>query len=361
MDRYEAEQLLERYRADNCTDEERRLVEAWLNEELASGELSTEFDWETTETVIWKRVEPHKRHNVWKRLPYVAAMLIAMATVAWYFFDNQLSEDSEIVGRQGADIAPGGNRATLTLDDGRTITLDEARDGIVIGGGEITYNDGNPLTAVEGETTLLELSTPKGGTYQITLPDGSKVWLNAASSLRYPSRFGSDERVVELEGEAYFQIKSDRKRPFKVKSNDQFVSVLGTEFNILAYDDELETQTTLVDGSIEIFNRRSKKVNRLSPGEQGVIRGNAITIQPVLVEKYIAWKEGRFHFRKTPFEELMRQIARWYDVEIMYNKDIPKETFSGEMSRNLTLKSVLELLNVSAVQVEVIDKRLIVN
>ncbi|MEC3878134.1 FecR domain-containing protein [Parapedobacter sp. 10938] len=311
-----------------------------------------------------------KKKGFWFRSWMAVAAAVTVFLTVWatiYLVKQADNQPVELAAGKTHDILPGGNRATLTLADGRTITLDEARSGIIIGSGGITYNDGDPLAVAEGNTkrqvgtALLELSTPKGGTYQITLPDGSQVWLNAASTLKYPGHFGSDERTVELEGEAYFRVKSDRNRLFKVKSNEQYVSVLGTEFNVLAYHDELETQTTLVEGSIEIFNRRSEKVNKLFPGEQGVIRGSAIAVQPVAVDKYIAWKDGRFYFKKTPFEELMRQIARWYDVEIVYNKDIPQETFSGEMSRNLTLKSALELLNVSAVKVKIVGRRLIVN
>src|SRR5690606_18203557 len=198
-----------------------------------------------------------------------------------------------------------------------------------------------------------ELSTPKGGTYQIVLPDGTKVWLNAASTLKYPSRFDGGERVIELSGEAYFAVAKDVKKPFKVVSNGQEIQVLGTEFNISAYVDEAEMKTTLVAGAVQIFNRQSSIVNRLEPGEQSIIRGAFTDIQKVETERYTAWKNGYFYFKQTPFAEIMRQLARWYDIDVIYKGSIPKETFSGVMDRNLTLNDVLKLLNVFSVQVQI--------
>jgi len=257
-------------------------------------------------------------------------------------------------------------------------------------GDEISYLDGTDvldgrLKTGDGRSKaedlgLLTLATPKGGTYQITLPDGTKVWLNAASSLRYPGSFDGDERVVELEGEAYFEVSeqahggrsaagsgshvhtftSSQKIPFKIISKGQTVEVLGTQFNISAYADDLEVKTTLVEGSVQIVNANSKAVNKLLPGQQSTVRGRNTDIQAVDTEKYTAWKTGLFHFSNTPFEDMMRQISRWYDVEVVYTATVPGDTFTGKMSRDLSLMTVLELLNVSNVQVRLEGKQLIV-
>src|SRR5690606_13352531 len=178
------------------------------------------------------------------------------------------------------DILPGGNRATLTLADGRTINLSEAQTGIVVGDG-ITYLDGTGVldNSASSVSTIMSLSTPKGGTYQITLPDGSKVWLNANSTLKYPSRFGGKERVVELEGEAYFDVSQQSTAnsrqasfvPFLVKTNNQTVEVLGTEFNISAYADDPVTKTTLVEGSVKVSAHAVNASTLLKPGEQGLL------------------------------------------------------------------------------------------
>lgn len=295
-----------------------------------------------------------------RALPYAAAILITVSVGIWFLFNTK--QKGNIDSKPTiADIAPGGNRATLTLTDGRTISLDEARDGIVIGGNEIVYNDGSPLVEVEEEeqkrreTSLLELSTPKGGTYQITLSDGTAVWLNAASTLKYPPKFSDKERVVEIVGEAYFAVAKRAHQPFKVICDGQQIQVLGTEFNISAYMDEAEIKTTLVEGSVQILNDHSGSVNHLAPSQQSVVRASSTQIQQVSVQPYIAWKEGYFYFKHTAFEEVMRQLARWYDVEVVYTGGIPQETFSGEMGRNLTLNAALKLLNVSSVQVQRVD------
>lgn len=306
-------------------------------------------------------IPKYRARRISRWLPYAAAVLVAMVTVAWYFSRERSGDEHEVVNQRVADIPPGGNRATLTLADGRAITLDETRDGIVIGSGEITYNDGNPLAEVEGkdEMTLLELSTPKGGTYQITLPDGTKVWLNAASTMKYPPHFSGGERIVELTGEAYFSVAKDAKRPFKVVSAGQEVQVLGTEFNVSAYPDDPETKTTLVEGKVRLFlsGERSGaafgKDNyvELAPGEQGVVGGESLSKTNVDTALYTAWKSGYFYFKRTPLDEIMRQVARWYDIEVVYEGGIPLETLSGDIKRGVSLRGVLDILTQSTINV----------
>ncbi|WP_353196530.1 FecR domain-containing protein [Parapedobacter defluvii] len=263
---------------------------------------------------------------------------------------------------------PGGNRATLTLADGRTITLDEGRTGIVIAGDAITYNDGDALAEVDEKVKLtwLELGTPKGGTYQVTLPDGTRVWLNAASTLRYPSRFSDTERLVELTGEAYFSVTRDSKRSFKVVSAGQKVEVLGTEFNVSAYSDDPETKTTLVEGKVRLYlaNERNQETLEkddyveLVPGEQGVTRGENLSKTHVDTALYTAWKSGYFYFKRTPVEEILRQVARWYDVEIKYEGNIPSETLSGDINRDVSLLGLLAILKQSTINVS-LDGRIL--
>lgn len=357
MDRHQAEQLLKRYRAGNCTDRERRLVERWFNQELASGEWGTDIDWEAARRTIWNRMEPRRRHNVWRRLPYVAAVLVATAIASWYFFDNQSRDESKIVEQRETDIPAGGNRATLTLVDGRTITLDEARDGIVIENGTITYKDGNRLADAEegGEhqvnIPLLKLSTPKGGTYQITLPDGSRVWLNAASTLKYPARFDGDERMIELEGEAYFDVvPASQNVPFKVMTRGQVIEVLGTEFNVSAYADDHESKTTLVTGKVRVKpivpdgSNNSSPISYLEPGQQATTRGSSIQVSQVDVFDYTAWKDGIIVLSGARLADVMRQLERWYDVAINIPAFTTNNTAYVLINRNENLLSVLKAL-----------------
>ncbi len=356
---------------------------------------------------------PIKRRTL-RWLPYAAAAAILLAaTAAWLvtgdgwslFGDRQLATN---------EILPGGNRATLTLADGRTIDLDEAQSGIIVGTENITYTDGSSLGTVmvsEVEPSLptpddvqvmLALTTPRGGTYQITLPDGSKVWLNAGSTLKYPSRFSGAERVVELVGEAFFEIQEIQgtrdtrapannyksptgqhlttsagarvsRVPFKVQTAGQTVEVLGTEFNISAYKDDPETKTTLVEGSVKVTpstqtglttNDLRLTTNVLTPGQQATTRarpdesgqaltgqGAAIQIQTVNTDPYTAWKDGRFHLTGKTLPQVLAEFARWYDITVSYETDRFDETeFFGEMYRNTTLGTALKALEGSGIR-----------
>lgn len=372
--------LIAGYLRNQLSSEEREALNAWLEERSENRRFLADLEdtrhlehklrvfhqadrarlWALTQTKLTKvgGVRPHGRiHRIKKWFPYAAACLIAVATAGWFFYKTYFKPLPEVVTQLVADVQPGGNSATLTLADGRTIFLDEGRNGIVVGGSEITYNDGNALAEVESgeDIAFLELTTPKGGTYQITLPDGTHVWLNAASTLKYPSHFSSVERRVELIGEAYFSVATQEGKPFRVINKGQEVVVFGTEFNVTAYADETDIKTTLVEGKVQILNVSSGMKMPLLPNQQSVVDESGIQIQHVDVRQYVAWKNGYFSFDQTPFEEMMRQLARWYDVDVVYTGSIPKETFSGEMGRDLTLSAVLKLLNVSAIEIQITE------
>lgn len=306
---------------------------------------------------------PHFRN-----LRYVAAASIVAILCAWIFFGRTIvNPSSEIVSAQ--DIKPGGNRASLVLPDGRTIDLSEDRNSIVIGNG-ITYTDGSDVLSASGTKStvqssfneknnllntpsLLTLSTPKGGTYQVTLPDGTKVWLNAATTLKYPFRFNARERKVEIEGEGYFSVAKDVDRPFIVVSAGQEIKVLGTEFNVTAYPEEHRLTTTLVEGAIQLFNRHSTEISMLKPGEQGTVRGASTEVRSVDISQYVAWKEGIFSFNETELRTVMNQLSRWYNVEVVYQGDIQSAYYYGAMSMHEQLADVLELLKESGLHFKV--------
>src|SRR5690606_7652542 len=261
------------------------------------------------------------------------------------------------------DIMPGGSRATLTLADGRTIDLNADQSGIIVGN-DITYMDGSTITngtssdappAAASQTLVLK--TPIGGNYQIVLPDGSQVWLNANSTLTYPSQFAAEERIVHLEGEAYFHVEPRHTRgksiPFKVISNGQTINVLGTEFNISAYAGEPQTKTTLVNGAIEVINLASNSTNRIVPGQQAVLQGAQMKVNEVDVSKAIAWKNGRISFDGKSFEQIMREMARWYNLTIEYEGGIPTDQFIGDAYKTDKLATVLRFLESSDIQYRV--------
>ena len=304
---------------------------------------------------IHKRIQP-KRSRL-KRLrgilPYVAAMFLIAIVTSYFIVVLQLREGPAI-----ADVQPGGNRATLTLGDGRTIDLSEKQDGIIVDNG-ISYLDGSTVLSEQvnegirvGGKQHLTLTTPKGGTYQIKLPDGTVVWLNAASILKYPSRFDGNERVIELEGEAYFDvaIAGAQHVPFKVIAHGQVIEVLGTEFNVSAYADDPETKTTLVEGNVRVKAVGSEGTNLsssfsyLKPGQQAVTRGSFLDISEVDIFDYTAWRDGMIVLNGARLADVMRQVERWYDVVV----DVPvlktNKTAYVIINRNENLSSVLKAL-----------------
>jgi len=359
QEREKIRQLFERYRLGRCTPEEQARLHAWFNQ--YAGDEAHGLD-DLDESYHAKRAFKKKRLLRW--FPYAAAVAILAFAFVWYVSNDSVESPKPEIVLESNDVAPGGNRATLTLADGHTIDLSEEKTGIVIGD-RIMYTDGDDvwdgkLAETERTTHYLQLTTPKGGTYDITLSDGTKVWLNAESTLKYPSRFASEERVVEIEGEAYFSVTKDSQRPFRVVSLGQQIEVLGTEFNVSAYTDENEVKTTLVEGSVKLQIHASGERMLLAPSDQSVLSGARITKRAVDVRPYIAWKDGDFNFDNTTLSDMMKQMARWYDVDVIYESNVPDERFSGTMSRNVTLQTVLELLRISGIDYHIQGNDLII-
>lgn len=259
------------------------------------------------------------------------------------------------------DIAPGGNKATLTLASGEEISLSDARKGkikrlpgldiIKTAEGTVVYNvaDNNAKQSTPEYNTI---KTPKGGKYTINLPDGSTVTLNAASSLKFPSSFSrraeGEERIVELNGEGYFQVAKNAGHPFVVKTASQQVRVLGTHFNINAYEDEAAVKTTLLEGRVLIrsFNKSNQEVT-LKPGQQSTLQNRQLSVQTVNTSLATDWINGDFIFEEEPIPDVMRRIARWYDIEVQYEGQIPPETFTGKISRSNNISQVLAAMELT--------------
>lgn len=376
--RSEIEALASKMMDGSITASELERLNAWLNQQMAKDMVEVDTDFalnaeQLKDRMLRRIVERanadsthhHRRRIRW--VPYVAAAAVLVVAIigTWIFVTDDgkvLKVDSSAL-LDNTDIPPGGSRATLTLTDGRTVNLSEMHTGIIVGEG-IAYLDGSKVIdneRSENENASNSITTPKGGTYQITLPDGTHVWLNSASTLTYPLRFADDERVVELKGEAYFDVAGFPTLPFKVISERQTVEVLGTQFNIKTYEDEQDVKTTLVKGAVRVVPKTGHRSSfTLSPGQQSNLAGGKITVDNVDTSSYIAWKSGMFHFKQTPFGEMMRQIERWYDVDVEYSSRIPQETFSGRMSRNVSLMTVLDLLKVSGIRYRIRGKKLII-
>jgi transmembrane sensor len=302
----------------------------------------------------------------------VAATLLVGAT-AWWLLRRPAPEERPVSATANLqhDRVPGGNVALLTLSDGTTITLDSAHSGVLaqqgnssvtkLKGGQLAYKtlDGKPAPPV-----FNTLTTPRGGQYRLVLPDGSEVWLNAASSITYPTVFSGNERAVRITGEAYFEIAQNAAMPFKVIANapigEQDVEVLGTHFNVKAYSDESSITTTLLEGRVKLHSGTTATL--LSPGQQGTQQadGNIRMNAHADGEAAIAWKNGLFHFEQTDIREVMRQLARWYNVDVVFEGKIPDEKFDGEITRNSNLTEVLKILQFSNVHFRVDNNKVTV-
>jgi len=353
----EAKELLEKYKSGKCSPEEKLLLQKWFHH-LHENELTelTEADLRAAKKefrkVIASEISISGKDSLWPRIISAAAIIIIISVGALFYMDYlKKSEAKHAVLEAKSDISPGGNIATLTLADGRKISLTDAKNGQLAeqsgikisktADGQLVYN----ITNAENSSQSLSyntIETPPGGQYQVILPDGSKVWLNSASSLRYPVRFTGNERKVEISGEAYFEVAHNSKMPFRVINSSQIVEVLGTHFNIMAYPDESSTNTTLLEGSVRIIKENKSKI--ISPGQQTRVKNGDIDVASVDVTQVTAWKEGYFMFKNEDIQSIMRQISRWYNLEVKYQGDIPEKVFGGKISRTRNVSEVLEIL-----------------
>lgn len=351
--------------------ENRRLLDRVSNDQTLEKELDR-----------WDRIDPAAGYYKWlTSLPdqrkartrqivvwsAAASLLIAVA-VAVMVKNTSLSNHPSIVKVPAAarQIMPGRNTATLTLAGGQQILLDSAAKGNLAeqGGTRLVKTDSGSLSYLAtgaGEGLAYNtLSTPRAGQYQLTLSDGSKVWLNNASSLRYPTAFRGDRRVVELTGEAYFEIASRAAQPFFVKVGNEVVTVLGTSFNIMAYPDEGNTQTTLLTGAVRVS--AGGMAVQLKPDDQAQVDagGRLTTLHHVPSQDIVSWKDGFFYFGRASFAEVMRQLARWYDVDVVYEGKAPQMEFGGKIDRSLPLNELLTFLDKNQIHFRLEGRKLIV-
>jgi len=308
-----------------------------------------------------------------------AAMLIAVSSLGYFSYNRSMNkrvDNHEVVQKKEEKIVPGTNQALLTLENGEVIVLSNQKDGVVSrqpGVSVRKLKDGQLVYEIEkaiSENPVLNMvSTPKGGQYQLILADGSKVWLNAASSIKFPSAFGLTERLVEITGEVYFEVASDPLKPFKVKSENQLIEVLGTRFNVNTYRDELASKTTLIEGKVSISKlteqgRQDLHGSRImKPGQQATIAKNSpdIILETVDTEQSVAWKNGYFKFDKADIQTVMRQICRWYDVEAEYKGKLSTDLFAGEIKRDEDVNKVLRILQLSNIDVQIKGRKIIIS
>ncbi|HVV03758.1 MAG TPA: FecR domain-containing protein [Puia sp.] len=383
--------LLRQYLEDSLTKEEQEELDHLLRE-AHSGQMHAalepliareqgltdyqQADWEYLFQKIQNRASSRARVRRMTRGRWMAAAaLLLLAASGWLIYSRHdtvksVAVSSPVAPRSEQDVVPGSNKAVLTLADNSTIDLDDAKNGVLgqQGNTQLVKNKDGQLTYHTTAASPLAynlLTTPRGGQYQLLLPDGSKVWLNAASSLRYPTSFSGKERVVELQGEAYFEIARNASMPFKVSIKSPKgqapaeIEVLGTHFNVKAYEDEPAVRATLLEGSVRV--RKGGVALPLQPGQQASWTGTTdIRIATADVEEAVAWKNGLFKFSEATVEDVMRQLSRWYDVEVVYTNGIPKDLFQGEIYRNVNVSRVLKVLEASGVHFTVDGKKILV-
>jgi transmembrane sensor len=367
--------LIEKYQAGQASPEEIALINKWYHSfddsavelVLPEGEdeddLAEKLKLRLQETLgMNTRQSAHRFFGRW-RIPAAAALVLALTGVIYLSFFNQSSRiktPGQLVMTTGLinDIAPGGNRALLTLADGSVIILDSAANGIISSQGNIRVEkaDDGLLTYIVNGKRITEndeafyntITTPRGGQYQVTLSDGTKVWLNAASSIRFPVLFTGKERKVEVTGETYFEVAKNPAMPFRVKAENSEVEVLGTHFNINAYTDEDAIRTTLLEGKVKVSAQANTAIKYLAPGQQSGIskNGNISVLDNADTEEAVAWINGRFQFKSAGLKAILRQVSRWYDVEVEYRGNIDMH-FSGQLNRSDNVSKVFEKLKLT--------------
>lgn len=349
----------------NDEDQLRKLVLSYYEEEA-----------EDNEAVILSKIRqkigavtPVRRIGVWRRWGWVAASVLLAVVIGGYLLQNR-KEAAAPIAEKRADIPPGKEGAILTLADGSQVVLDSLGNGVIatqngtqvlLKNGELAYTTG----AGSDAPVYNNLTTPKGRQFQLILPDGTKVWLNAGSSLRYPTVFSGSNREVAVTGEVYFEVAKNAIQPFIIDvSNQVKIQVLGTQFNVNAYANEAAIKTTLVAGSIKILSGTSTPAV-LHPGQQAQIghdtgQQGIKVLNNADVDKAIAWKSGVFNFEDSGLEEVMRQVERWYDIEVVYEKGIPDIRFGGKLSNDVSLSGLLRSLQDSEVHFRIEGRKLIV-
>jgi transmembrane sensor len=376
--------LAEKWYNGTITSDELKELESWFDiddlnvevpssfvdgEEIHSERMFSAINFKANGELLNKRIG----FKFWLRIAASIILLIGLGTYLWIV--NNKSEQKIAIVDQAHPVIPGGNRAILTLSDGKQIILDDASQGNIAQQGNVNvvkWSNGqvayDVIRSADGEDDVMinTMSTPRGGKYELILPDGSKIWLNSSSSITYPTVFKDNQRLVKISGEVYFDIAHNKNKPFVVEINDKnFIEVLGTQFNVNSYGDENIISTTLIDGSVRIKNEKQSVV--ITPGQQvlteavsGNVNKKLRVVNSVDVNQVVSWRKGVFDFNDVSIQNAMSQISRWYDVDIAYEGAIPTDILSGQLPMDTKIDRVLKILEEIGIRFTIVGKKIII-
>jgi len=352
MEKKQLSELFKKYHEGTCTEEEKALLEAWYLQHNEQGnEILSYQKVQAVKNRVFRELPGN--HNsflrIGIRLAAAAAIIGVIFTVGIHYYAQRTKITTNPLVN---DRPPGGNKAILKLANGKQIDLTDASKGTLLSqnGTQVVKSspgqvDYQVASAAVPDQSLNTITTPKGGQWKIKLPDGTNVWLNAATSLTFPASFDLlKDRRVTLDGEAYFEVAKDKAHPFIVNSRGQQVEVLGTHFNINSYADEPATRTTLAEGSVRISAAGSNKFNLLRPGQQATLTGDHIAISEADLKENLAWVNGQFWFNDESIQSIMRKLSRWYDIDVQYQGELSKDGLNGRISRYKNISQVLKAL-----------------
>ncbi|UOE47219.1 FecR family protein [Mucilaginibacter sp. SMC90] len=354
--------------AGECTPEEKQLLESYQDDIVMPDD-----NWETdlgekkrlhsilkaklAESIPEKGSQSLSARYVWLRVAAAVIILLSIGVLIWRAQLPAVPRQSDTVALSPQKILPGGNKAYLTMANGKIITLNGLKNGTLgtqtgvkinkVKDGVLSYNKQDNGKDGAQELAYNTISIPRGGQYQLELSDGTKVWLNSASALKYPAAFTGNNRKVELSGEAYFEVAKDRTKPFIVSVNGMSVQVLGTHFNVMAYSDEKVVKTTLLEGAVKLSSNNQEAL--LKPGQQGAFNSQqpAFSVSDVDVDDAVAWKNGFFAFNNEDIQTIMKRISRWYDVDVVFSEKFKRKNFGGTVSRFKDVSEVLHSLELT--------------
>jgi transmembrane sensor len=369
----EAEQLKElfkKYHQGQCSEEEKTLLENWY----------LEYNEQIKVDLSPRRIKAIGA-RIFRELPgnhtefiKIGIRLLAAASLIGAIVTVMLIQPKYVKPVHTAsiiqEITPGSNKAILTLSNGRQINLNNVGSGqiatqagvkiIKTVNGQILYANADKHISANGKNTN-NITVPNAGQWQIVLPDGTKVWLNSATSFTYPSSFAGDkERIVTLNGEAYFEVAKDKAHPFIVKSASQEIKVFGTHFNVNTYMDEPYVETALAEGSISVTDLAHNSHTLLKPGQKSTLTAQSLSVSNANLEEILAWKNGYFRFNDTQIKDVMRRLARWYDIDVEYKGEIPTDGLNGKISKNKNISQVLNALEATKTVHFVVEGRRVI-